>query len=278
MKKNLSIFFFILLSSSYAQTDSLAVGNVEINVIDSYITPEIPHKLVVSFFTSDSAISKIILLGIGEFQVSEKLRDNHKIEIDLSKNEGIISPLKYKIIVRDSANEESQSQLYEVEIPKDMIINSDRNLGILQVCCFGGIIFGIPSPTYLRMDGENYFSLAKEIPLFSFYSSGYNYPWGYLSAEYAHIFKAARKNFLRAGYKQIIQTGVIEYISPGINYFTDFKGYNGISTELSIGLFQIQNVFTFYTRYRYNFQTNGSGKDFHEISIGLYSNFFSLNF
>ncbi len=280
MKKVLLIAYIILFFAlpAYSQLDSLASGNIEVYLIDSYITPETPHKLIVSFFTSDTCTSKIRIMDHSEFQIEEKFTDNHKIEIDLSSIEEKSSTIYYKVFVYSSDNEESQSQIYEVEMPQNLIIESDRDLGMLQVCCLGGIIFGLPSPTLVNMNGKNYFSLTKEIPLFSFYSSGYNYPWGYLGVEYAHIFNTEEKNFIRAGYKHIIQTGIIEYISPGINYFSDFKGYNGISTEITFGLCRIQNAFTFFTRYRYNFQTKRNGADFHEVSIGLYSNFFSLNF
>lgn len=280
MKRILTSLFFICASMTYsfAQTDSLASGNVDIYLIDSYVTPETPHKLVVSFFTSNSTTSRIFILGKKEFEVSKSFSDNHKIEIDLSAFENIVSPLRYKIFVMDKKAEESQSQIYEVEMPQNLVLKTERDLGMLQVCCFGGVIFGLPSPTIVNTKGKQYFSLAKEIPLFSFYSTGYNYPFGYFGIEYAYIFNAAKKNFMRVGYKQIIQTGFIKYISPGINYFTDFLGYNGISPEITFGLFQLQNVFTFYARYRYNFQPDKSGTDFHEMSIGLYSNFFSINF
>ncbi|MBS3945644.1 MAG: hypothetical protein KGZ42_09125, partial [Melioribacter sp.] len=172
---------------------------------------------------------------------------------------------------------ESRSQLYEVEIPRMIAIEKDKGSGLLQVCCFGGIIFGLPSPTIVMMNDKKIFGLSKEIPIFSFYSGGYNYPIGYVGAEYSYLFNSDKKNFIRIGYKHIFQIPLIEYVSIGANYFSDFKGYNGVSPELSVGLFKIQNVFTLYSRYRYNIQPGRSGTDFHEFSIGLYSNFFSLN-
>ena len=273
-----AVFLLVLASNACAQIDSSASGNVEVYLIDSFITPETPHKLVISFFTSDSATSKILVINAGEFKVSDKLSENHKIEIDLHDYPDLKSPINYKIYVADKDGEQSQSQLYEVDIPQNLILENDRDLGMLQVCCFGGIIFGLPSPTYVVMNKKSFFSLSKEIPVVSFYSKGYNYPIGYFAAGYSYIFNADRKNFLRIGYKQILQTGIIKFISPGINYYTDFKGYNGMSPEITFGLFQVANVFTLFTRYRYNFRPGRSGNEFHEISIGLYSNFFSFNF
>jgi hypothetical protein len=120
--------------------------------------------------------------------------------------------------------------------------------------------------------------LAKEIPVFSIYGEGYNYPTGYIGVEYAYIFNAPYKHFLRLGYKHIFQLNFLEYFSAGLNGYTDFLGFNGISPEVSIGFFKIYNAFTVFGRYRYNFKPSDVNEDFYEISIGLYSNFFSFNF
>lgn len=271
------IFITVFLTTTYSQVDSTAYGKIEIFVIDSYITPDQPYKFTLSFFTSDSCTSKLLLLNDKEYVVNERLNDNHKIEIVLNENLYKGGKIKYFIFVKDRDDLESRSQLYEVEIPHTIIMENDKDLGLLQVCCFGGIIFGLPSPTLIMKNNVKYWGLSKEIPIFSFYSGGYNYPIGYIGAEYTYVFNTDKNNFLRVGYKHLFQIEPAEYVSVGLNYFSDFKGYNGISPEISIGLFRIQNVFTFYTRYRYNFQPDRGGTDFHEFSIGLYSNFFSLN-
>jgi len=271
------IFSLFALTVSNAQVDSTAYGDIDIFVIDSYISPEEPFKFSLSFFTSDSVKSKVSILKDGEYIVSEDYAENHKIEIAVNQSIIKFRVIKYFIFVRDKSGKESRSQLYEVEIPGTIIVADQNQSGLLQICCFGGIIFGLPSPTLVFKDGGKYFSLTKEIPLFSFYSGGYNYPSGYIGIDYAHIFNSDRRNFARVGYKQIFQVGFIEYLSTGLNFFTDFSGYNGVSPEFSAGLFKIQNVFTFFARYRYNFQLKSGGTEFHEFSIGLYSNFFSLN-
>lgn len=270
------ILLFLLATVLFGQTDSSVYHPIDIYVIDSYISPEPPYMFTLSFFTSDSCFSKLIVDNKKEYVVSEKLEVNHKIDVRIDDfvNKRIIN---YRIIIKDKFNNEYTSQDYELEVPQNLISNYKRDTGLLQICCFGGVIFGLPSPTYVSKNNKNYFSLSKEIPLFSFFTRSYNYPFGYIGIEYSHIFNADKKNFLRTGYKQIIQLNFIKYFSIGINHFTDFKGYNGISPELSFGLFNIQNVFTFYLRYRYNFQPNIGGTDFHEVSFGLYSNFFSIN-
>lgn len=274
--KKIILFFFILVFQLSAQTDT-TVSAVEIFIIDSYITPEIPNKFVLSFFTSDSSTSKLIINDKIIFVVSKVISENHKIEIELNKLNLDSVMFKYIVVVYDRKGNETLSEEYQVELPQRLIISEEQDVGLFRIC-LGGIVFAIPSVSYVLDNNEHYWSLSKEIPLFSFYSTGYNYPAGYLGVEYSYIFNSDRKNFLRAGYKQIIQIPEIKYLSPGINYFTDFSGYNGLSAELSIGLFQIQNAFTFYTRYRYNFQLQNNGTGFHEFSIGLFSNFFSLNF
>ena len=271
------IFIFLFYAVRlFSQTDSTASNPIEIMVIDSYITPETPNKFVLSFFTSDSCTSKLIINHKNVMDVSKALSENHKIEIELSKLKIDSTGFNYQIIVYDRNGKETYSEQFGVELPDGLVISREQDPGLFSIC-LGGIIFAIPSPVYVFAKDGNHWSLSKEIPLINFYSVGYNYPSGYLSLEYSHILKADRKNFLRFGYKQIIQIPLIKYISPGLSVFTDFKGYNGMSAEISFGLFQIQNVFTFYARYRYNFQFISNGIDFHEVSLGLYSNFFSLN-
>ena len=267
---------FLIAIKILAQADSTS-GQMEIYVIDSYITPETPNKFVLSFSTSDSCTSKLEIMNRFTFDVSKTLNDTHKFEIELKKLKLDSTSIKYKIIAVDKHGNKTVSDPYEVDLPKGIVITPEQDAGFFSIC-LGGIVFSIPSPGYVFIDGEKRWSLSKEIPLFSFYSGGYNYPRGYFGVEYEYIFNSQKKNFLRFGYKQILQIPVLKYISPGVDYFTDFLGYNGMSTSISLGLFQIENVFTVYARYRYNFQFKNNGLDYHEISIGLYSSFFSLNF
>jgi hypothetical protein len=279
------ILILFCIRPLFGQINPNASGNIEVYLLDSYITPEHPYKLVVSFLTSDSCFSEIKLLGLKTLRISDKLTDNHRIEFELYELEEKLTSIEYKLYVWIGEHEISESQIYEVEVPKYILLSEESSHGLLQLCCMGGIIFGIPSPTLVIQNDESYFSLTKEIPLFAFYSSNFNYPFGYISLEFAHIFKSERENFLRIGYKQLFQTKPIQYVSLGVSFFSDLNGFNGLSPELSLGLFQIENVITFYSKYRYNFQptkstfipSNGRS-DFHEISIGLYSSFFSLNF
>jgi hypothetical protein len=271
------LFFCFISAKFFAQTDSTATGLIDIYVIDSYITPETPNKFIITFGTSDSCSTKLIIMDRDTFSVSTKLTDMHKFEIELSKLKLDSASIKYRIIAVNISGNKTVSDTYQVDLPKGIVIRPEYDTGLFSIC-LGGIVFSIPSPTYVIMNGSNHWSISKEIPLFTFFSGGYNYPKGYCSIEYSHIFESQNKNFLRFGYKQIFQIPVVKYISPGITVFTDFLGYNGLGAEFSAGLFQIQNTFTVYVRYRYNFQSKTNGLDFHEFSVGLFSSFFSLNF
>ena len=254
-----------------AQTDS-----IEIDIIDNFVTPEIPHNFVLSFFTSEKTKSKILIDNQYEYVVSDTFNDIHKTRIDISKLKFKEKDVPFVIIVEDTNGNKFTSDKYDFQIPQEMKVKSESNF--LLLCLFGGTVFLLPSPAYVITNNEKYFSLTKEIPLISISKKGFTYPAGYFSLEYSHIFNAPRKNFLRLGYKQIIEVPGIQYVSPGINAFTDFRGFNGISPEISAGLFKILDTFILYVRYRYNVKPGETGSEFQEVSVGLYSNFFSLYF
>jgi hypothetical protein len=275
LRKLTLILVLLLFAISYSSAQD---GNVEIYLIDSYVTPELPHTFVLSFYTSDSCTSKLLIDNKKEKTVSGTFEVMHKTEVDFTNIKFDSANVPFQILVTDKNGKISRSEKYTVTLPYKEDLISGNGPGFFKVFCFGGIIFGLPSPTYVSLRGEDYLAITKEIPLFSFYSGGYNYPVGYISAEYEHIFNAYKKNFIRAGYKHIFQIPGLEYISPGLSWFSDFNGYNGLSPEMSIGFMRIYNVFTLYAKYRYNFKPNESSSDFHEFSVGLYSNFFSINF
>jgi hypothetical protein len=267
----IALLFVLCNFQLKAQADS-----IEIDVIDNFVTPEIPHNFILSFYTSEETKAQVLIDNTYKYTVSDKFNDLHKIRIDISKLEFKEKDVPFVIIVEDSSGNKFTSEKYDFQLPQEIKIKGESNF--LLLCLFGGTVFLLPSPTYVFTGNDKYFSLTKEIPLISISKKGFTYPAGYFSLEYSHIFNAPRKNFLRLGYKQIIEIPGIQYISPGINGFTDFKGFNGISPEISAGLFKILDTFILYARYRYNVKPGESGSEFQEISIGLYSNFFSLYF
>jgi hypothetical protein len=275
MNRNRTLILVILLILIFMVQPRAQTDSVEINIIDNFVTLELPHNFVLSFFTNEAVKSKIIIDNNYEYTVSDTFADLHKIKINISKLNFKEQDIPFDVIVEDSTGKK-YSENFDFELPREVKVQNESNF--LLLCLFGGTVFLLPSPAYVFTNNDNYFSLTKEIPLFSLSKKGFTFPAGYFSVEYSHIFNAPNKNFLRIGYKHIIEIPGIQYISPGINGFTNFKGFNGISPELSAGLFRILDTFIVYLRYRYNVKPGEAGSEFQEISVGLYSNFFSLYF
>lgn len=250
--------------------------SIEVFIIDSYIPPENPNRFILSFYTSLPCKTMLAIENNLIFPISNEITDNHRIEVDLSKISLNKNKVNYVIMMENEEGVKSSSEVFELELShQEEVVESKSSY--LFTCLTGGVVFLTPSITIVQSNGKTYFGLIKELPIFSFYSGGFNYPSGYVAVEYAHVPKVEKKNYFRIGYKHIFEIPKFEYLSPGLNGFTDFRGFNGVSPELSIGLLKIYNVFTLYSRYRYNFSPGKSGVDFSEFSIGLYSSFFTLH-
>ncbi len=271
MKFLIILIIGLSLASVFAQSDA---DSIEVYLIDAYIKPEPPQIFFLSFFTSDVAKSVVVIDGRYSSTVSDEFTDMHKAEIDLEDMifSGKIVP--FVIITENEYGKTFTSESFDFDLPFEPEIKGGSNF--IQLCLFGGAIFLLPYPNYVIQNGHNSFSLTKEIPIISFRSSNLNYPAGFLSLEYSYIFDADAKNYLRAGYKKIYELPHLKYLSPGVSLYTNFLGNNGIGLELSAGLFTIVDTFTLYVRYRYNLKPGDSSDNFHEISLGLYSGFFSF--
>ena len=276
MRIFLLLFFFLFISIVIFSQNNSDPDSVDVYIIDNYITPEKPPVLIISFFTSLPVKSKIIIDNQYEYLVSKELSENHKDSIDISNLKLKSKQIHFIVQVEDSLRRKYSSEIYEVDLPKEVEIKEESNF--LLLCLLGGTVFILPSPVYVHWGGNSYFSLNKEIPLIFIRSGGFSYPTGYFSVEYSYVYHAPVRNFLRIGYKHIIEVPGIEYVSPGVNGFTNLNGFNGISPELSIGWFKIFDTFTIYSRFRYNFQPGGRNSEFSEISIGLYSGIFAIYF
>lgn len=255
---------------SFAQEENL----VEVFLIDAYVKLELPDRFILSFFTSEEVKSKVIINEEFELVVSDLYSDKVTASIDISNMKFKNKSVPFVIVTEDQSGKIERSEVFDFELPFEPKIENESNF--LLLCLFGGVVFAVPNPVFVIDGDQNYFSFTKEIPLITFRSKGFNYPSGYLGIEYSYIFNAESRKFFRFGYKHFFEVKPFEYISPGINYTTNFNGFNGISPEFSIGLFEIENTFTIYTRYRYNLKPGTSSKAFHEFSIGLYSSFFSF--
>lgn len=274
MNKYIFTLLIILMTSTFYSQEA----EVDVIVIDSYVANEKPYMLTLTFFTLEPVKADVIIENEYKFTISDTLAEDHETKIDITDLQFDSTYVEFVVIGETAEGQKFESDKFEFVLPFRDMLQSDKNTSLITVCCFGGVIFGLPSAALVIQEDQNYFSLTKEIPVLSFYSGGYNYPTGYIGIEYSYIFDAEFKNFLRLGYKQLFEVEPIEFISGGVNGFTTFNGFNGISPEVTIGWFKVYNTFTVYSRYRFNFQPSKSDRNFHEISIGLYSNFFSINF
>ena len=272
MKLDKIIFLLIILlttSPIFSQTDS-----IEVYLIDAYCTREMPYKFKLSFYTSEVCKSKVLIEEKYEYVVSDTFVDMHKTEINISDLSFPSQIVNFIIVTETESGKIFKSENFDFDLPYEPQIESGSDL--FTLCLFGSVIFLLPYPGYVFDTYSSYFSLTKEIPFISFRSKSLNYPAGYLSFEYTYIFNSDNPSYLRFGYKRLFDITHIEYISPGISLYTNFDVNQGISPELSLGLFTIEDTFTFYVRYRYNFALQTNGNNFQEINIGLYSGFFSL--
>jgi hypothetical protein len=280
MKHLLIIISLIFCSTLYILPQNIgrsaSEDSIEVYLIDAYVKPEPPYKFILSFYTSEACRSNVIIDNKYEYVVSDSLSESHSAKIELSGIKFLGKNVDFVIETIDSLGNKSISEVYDFDLPYEPIIEEGSTLWTL--CLFAGSVFLIPSPGYIYAKGENHFSLTKEIPIISFRAKNRNYPASYISLEYTHIFNATNKNFVRAGYKRILNIGLLEYLSPGISAYTNLKGQNGISPEISLGLFTLFDTFTVYTRYRFNLKPGDSESNFHEINIGLYTRFFSIYF
>lgn len=281
--KNIFILFSVLIfiyqnvfsqEDSTYENDSGDSSSMEVFLIDAYVKPEPPYTLILSYYTSEICLSNAILDGRYDYVVSNGLSEAHSAKIDISSLKFVERNVRFVIETIDSNGVKSKSEEFEFDLPYEPNISSGSSIWTL--CLFAGSVFLLPMPGYVNTDGEHFYSLTKELPIISFRAKKGNYPSGYLSFEYTHIFEAEHNNYLRFGYKKIFPIDYIEYISPGLTAYTNFMGNNGLAPELSVGWFTLFDTFTLYTRYRYNFKPDGSNSNFHEINLGLYTRFLSI--
>lgn len=277
MKKYFFIAILLLSGSFFSNSlaQEIKADSIEVYLIDSYIAPEKPAIFNVSFFASEPCTAKLIMDNKYEFIFSDSLSQNHQAKFDLVNYKLTSKIIPFYIIVTDSNGNKNVSEKFNLDLPQEIKIEKESNFLLLGV--FFGTVFLVPMPAYVKTEGSGHFALTKEIPIISFRSGNINYPFGYFAIEYTHIFKADAGNFFRLGYKQLFETPVLKYIAPGISCFTNFDGFSGVGFEVSVGLFDIFQTFTVYSRFRFNTQPAIPDRNFHEISLGLYSNFFSIH-
>lgn len=270
MKLTTLCLLFFLSFLAFPQEEN----EIEIFLIESYVPQENQNLFIISFFTSEVCRSKLIIANEFSFDISKNLTDNHKGEINLFGLSFDSANVPFVIQATDSLGNNLTSEQYEFTIYS--LNRSAVGSADLFSCLLGGAFFLTPAVVYLP-DTDKKWGLSKEIPIISFFTKGYRYPNSYISAEYQHTFSGIEnKNILLLGYKHLFPFPVIEFVALGLNGYTNFKGNNGLSPEVTLGLIKFYNVFTIYTRYRYTFNPSKTDNNFQGISVGLYSSFFSL--
>ncbi len=267
---SLLLVFVTFLNSLSAQE------NTEVFLIDNYVETDKDPTFVLSFFTDVKCRSRIILDNKHTIEISETPMLDHKAEINIADFVFETDIVEFTIYLNFD-DKYIESETFELELIYEFDEARGTSQSIFTMCCIGGAFFGMPYPTYLRMNGKDYFSITKEFAVLTVSGESFNYPAGYLSLEYAHALRAPVQNVVRLGYKHIWEIPHLEFVSPGISIFTDFDGSEGLGTEFTIGLFKLSSMFTVYTRYRYNFMLKNTSVHFSEITLGLYSSFFSFN-
>ncbi len=271
MKLFLSLLPLIFLSPFYSALK--AQDSVEVYIIEAYVAPENEDTLKLFFYTSEAAKSRLIIDSKFKVSVSDTLTETHSALVNLSEYSFSDSILRCRIFTTASDGRESQSDLIEVKLPYEPEIKGGSSYFLS--CLTGGLIFLTPSIGMAFNDAEGKISFTKDFPLLAYYLGGYNFPTGYFSLEYTHTPEVFPKNLLRAGYKHIIEIPVLSYISPGLNYSTNFLGLNGVSPEFNIGLVSVSNTFTLNLKTRYNWFPASGTRNYGEIYLGLQSFFFT---
>lgn len=274
--KNTPMFFLLIFLSSIISY-SQEVEEIDIFIINSFVTPEVPHIFSLSFYTSEVVKSEIIIDNKYEIKISDEYLEDHSVKIDFTKYKFTKSEVSYTIIVEDKNGKKIESEVNEIILPYDEFIETKEGSNPITTLLLGIGLYLLPSPNLVMYQNQKYFGITKDIPIITFYSSGYSQPSANINLEYSHIYNAPISDILRVGYKQIFYVDYIEFISPGVSTFTNFNGFNGIGTEVSLGLFNFYDAFTVYSKYRFNFQPTNFDNNFHEISLGLYSHFFTID-
>lgn len=285
MFKNLLYAIFIALGVSgftafFAQdsTGTTTESTTEIYLIESFVPVEAKTEFHLGFYTSEACKSKIIVAGKYEFPVSDILTENHKSKINISSIPTDTLFLPFVIVVENESGIISSSEQYELQIPaKNEVPLAESSGGEFAGCLFGAAMYAIPTIDYNFYKGKSTWGLSKELPIVSFYNRGYNFPTHYIAVEYSYVNDVMNRNLGRLGWKYIYDLSVGEFLILGINGVTDFKGYNGISPDISWGLYSFNDVYTLYARYRYSTNFSATARDCHTISLGLCTWFFSVH-
>lgn len=166
MKSLFALFLAVFTLSCYINAQDFEYDSdfYEVFLIDSYVTPEIPHTFVLTFFTPDEVTSKISIDDNYEFIISEVATEDHNTKIDISQIHFDSLYVTCKIMMKDADGNDLFSEPFELALPNSYEIAMDDAPGLLTTCCFGGVVFGLPSPNVILTEEGSFFSLTKRNP------------------------------------------------------------------------------------------------------------------
>ena len=293
-KVNKNIFLFFLLSLvllnvkfSVAQEEDWFEGDttetVEVYLIDNYVKNENGKILVLSWMTNIPCKSKVEILGLGTFIVSDSLTDFHQSQINLSSFDIKNAEIHFVILSQTEEGKVFTSEEYSfsIELPAT---DSIQHAQFQRTSYFMNFLIGLglwllPYPAF-AIENENFnLAIHKELPLLGFgFSSAYRtYPWFYFHVGYLHIFNGKLKNSFRMGVKGILEIKPINrIITFGTGGFTNFYGKNGLSIDAGLSLLKVLRTFDFTINYSYNFIPNDSYK-LHLFTLSFFTSAFSIN-
>lgn len=289
MVKQFSLIFilFLILPGIINQNNLIFAQEeeeFELYLIDNYLRSNEPSKLVISWMTNIKAKSKVKILSLGTFTASDTLTDKIFFVIDVSNLLEKPGDYDFYILSELEDGTEIQSEKFIFTVPNQEIQPLDTKRSefsyYFYTCCVGGSLWLVPSLGLSMNDKTSKFTISKEIPLLSFGSNSAfkNYPYSYLFAGYTHTLKGDVQNIFRYGYRQMFELkNIINYLSIGISGFTNFKGTNGISPEVSFSFLRILATFDLYFLYRFDRELKNGNYSSHQIQLGLFTSSFSLN-
>lgn len=282
------LIVFLSVNFSIAQEEDTMdeiTDSLEIYLIDNYIKSENDKVLVLSWMTNLQVKSKVEIMDIGIFNVSDSLTDFHQAKIDLNNYTFTKEENFFRIISELEDETQIISDEYSFLVPVETTAQLEEkqiktsSSYYLYNFLLGTTFWLIPSPSLVFENNKTKFGLIKDLPILSIGSSSAykNFPYLYFYLGYSHIPDGYLKNALRFGGKYLYELRDLKhFLSFGIGGFSNFKGKNGLSTELSFSFLKVLNTFEMFIAYSYNYLPSSKNK-FHLISLGLFTSSFSIN-
>ncbi len=291
--KNFRFLFIILImvlinNPTHTQEEDFygeSNDSLEIYLIDNYIKSETEKILILSWMTNIPVKSKVEIKDIGIYPVSDTLTDFHQVKIDLNNFKFDKEENYFRIISEFEDGKIIESDDYSFLVPVDSSLQfgsqsiTTSSSYYLYNFLTGITLWLLPSPGLAIENNQTKFALVKDLPIISIGSSSAykTFPYAYFYSGYSHIFNGDIKNAFRIGTKYLYEIKDLKhFISFGIGGFTNFKGSNGLSSEIGFSFLKVLNTFEMYGSYSYNYLLSTKRK-FHLFNIGLFTSSFSIN-